>query len=612
MTKRSADEDTRPDVPAELSELDDGALSELLASLTAEFDALLDEGSRDVATMTALADDIDRVDGEGKARIAAAVEADATIAALAERVRASTEDPEPDEPDEPEADEPAEVPVEDEAREPVLVASNTTSNTVTSSRPALSDIARRTRRPKIEQRRSAVTITAAVDLPGVSPGTIIDLTQVAQSFHDRARVLSEGQRAPVARVQVPHTHTLGTDPQANVRSIDDLIGQPSAQALVASGGWCAPSVPIFELFDIGPDIDNIFDLPSLGSEVRAGVMVPSFYGIGDVSGALWTWTEAQDLDVANTITNKALTSNVATLTTSNAHNLTVGRTVVVSGVGSPFDGTWTVASVPTSTTFTYADTATNVTSAASTGTTGAQKGCMRIPCPTWTECRMEAEGLCVTHGNLSDRAWPELTKQFLSIVMGAHQRRMSAAKIAKVLADTATVTPGAGMASSDATGDLLNVVSLAAADLRSQYRISKRRSVDLLLPDWTLEVLRSNMAMRQGVWDAMNITDGQITAWLTARGVRVQFTPDWQPLYSTTAATAWPANVTFAIWLTGSYFSIDGGEIDLGVVRDSTLNATNDFTAAWSEQFYQVCRRGPQGRQYTVPLSVDGITGCCP
>jgi hypothetical protein len=541
MTKRSADEDTgRPDVPAELSELDDDALTALVESLTAEFDRLLDEGSRDVATMTALADDIERVNGEAAAREAAALEDDASIAALSERIHGSTEDPEPE--PEPEPDAEPEAPAEPEAVERELVSASVTAST----RPALRDIQRRSPRPRIEHRRTpAVTITAAVDLPGVSPGTVIDLTQVAQSFHDRARVLSEGQRAPVCRVQVPHTHTLGTDPQANVRSIDDLIGQPTAPALVASGGWCAPSVPIFELFDIGPDIDNIFDLPSLGSEVRAGVMVPSFYGIGDVSGALWTWTEAQDISAA-------------------------------------------------------------------TQPAGPEKPCMKIPCPTWTECRMEAEGLCVTHGNLSDRAWPELTRQFLSIVMGAHQRRLSAAKIAKVIADTATVAPDAAMMPSDAAGDLLNVISLAAADLRSQYRISKRRSVDLLLPDWALEVLRSNMAMRAGVFDAMNITDGQITSWLTARGVRPQFTPDWQPLYASTAALKWPATLTFALWLTGSYFSIDGGEIDLGVVRDSTLNATNDFTAAWSEQFYQVCRRGPQGRKYTVNLAVDGVTACCP
>lgn len=119
------------------------------------------------------------------------------------------------------------------------------------------------------------------------------------------------------------------------------------------------------------------------------------------------------------------------------------------------------------------------------------------------------------------------------------------------------------------------------------------------------------MAMRKGV-RAENVTDAEITGWLTARSVRPQFTPDWQPLYDTAPATEWPTDVTFAIWFTGSYISLDGGEIDLGVVRDSTLNATNDFTAAWSEQFFQVCRRGPQGREYTVPLQVDGVTACCP
>jgi hypothetical protein len=224
---------------------------------------------------------------------------------------------------------------------------------------------------------------------------------------------------------------------------------------------------------------------------------------------------------------------------------------------------------------------------------------------------MEAEGLCVTHGNLSDRAWPELTKQFLSIVMGAHVRRMSAAKIAKVLATATSVTPDATMLLSDIAGDLLNVIELAADDMRSQYRLAKGRSVDVLLPEWALAVLRNNMAARHGQSE-MNVTDSQITGWLSSRGVRVQFTPDWQPLYGSGPATRWPANVTFAIWLSGAYVSIDGGSIDLGVVRDSTLNSTNDFTAAWSEQFYQVCRQGPLARQYTVPVLVDGKTACCP
>jgi hypothetical protein len=64
------------------------------------------------------------------------------------------------------------------------------------------------------------------------------------------------------------------------------------------------------------------------------------------------------------VNNKALTSNVATLTTSAAHGFAVGDIVGVSGVDSTFDGDFTVVTVPTTTTFTYAKTASNVTSAA--------------------------------------------------------------------------------------------------------------------------------------------------------------------------------------------------------------------------------------------------------
>ena len=71
---------------------------------------------------------------------------------------------------------------------------------------------------------------------------------------------------------------------------------------------------------------------------------------------------------AGTVNNKALTSNVATLTTSSAHALVAGNVVMVGGVGAPFDGTWTVLAAPTTTTFTYAVTAANVASAAATGT----------------------------------------------------------------------------------------------------------------------------------------------------------------------------------------------------------------------------------------------------
>lgn len=68
------------------------------------------------------------------------------------------------------------------------------------------------------------------------------------------------------------------------------------------------------------------------------------------------------------VSNKALTANVATLTTSAAHDFVSGQQVVVSGVDATFDGTYTIESVPTATTFTYAKTAADVASVAATGT----------------------------------------------------------------------------------------------------------------------------------------------------------------------------------------------------------------------------------------------------
>jgi hypothetical protein len=64
------------------------------------------------------------------------------------------------------------------------------------------------------------------------------------------------------------------------------------------------------------------------------------------------------------ITNKALTTNVATLTTSVAHGLSVGMTITITDVDATFNGTYRITTVPTTTTFTYAKVASNVTSTA--------------------------------------------------------------------------------------------------------------------------------------------------------------------------------------------------------------------------------------------------------
>jgi hypothetical protein len=69
------------------------------------------------------------------------------------------------------------------------------------------------------------------------------------------------------------------------------------------------------------------------------------------------------------VTNKALTSNVATLTFA-SHPFSVGDSIWVSGVDATFNGRYTVTAI-TSTTVSYAKTASNVTSVAATGKVNA-------------------------------------------------------------------------------------------------------------------------------------------------------------------------------------------------------------------------------------------------
>ena len=84
-----------------------------------------------------------------------------------------------------------------------------------------------------------------------------------------------------------------------------------------------------------------------------GVLLHDEYDLDKISPAITV-----------SISNKALTSNVATLTTSAAHGLTVGMTITITGVDATFNGQYRITTVPSTTTFTYAKTTTDVSSTA--------------------------------------------------------------------------------------------------------------------------------------------------------------------------------------------------------------------------------------------------------
>jgi hypothetical protein len=89
----------------------------------------------------------------------------------------------------------------------------------------------------------------------------------------------------------------------------------------------------------------------------------------------YDWFDSKSVSVSN----KSLTANVATLTTSAAHGFEIGQTVVVAGVDATFNGTYLITN-KTNNTFTYAKTASEVASTAVSpvGTAVRQRGYLPV------------------------------------------------------------------------------------------------------------------------------------------------------------------------------------------------------------------------------------------
>lgn len=124
-------------------------------------------------------------------------------------------------------------------------------------------------------------------------------------------------------------------------------------------------------------------LNTAGASADQAILSPSLStGLTQWSGGSFLSQNSPRMDVLirtgqpAAISNLALTSNVVTITTSVNHNFSAGQSVSIAMLTGPAlfadaNGTFVIASVPSTTTFTYALTHANITSTAATGFTTA-------------------------------------------------------------------------------------------------------------------------------------------------------------------------------------------------------------------------------------------------
>lgn len=236
---------------------------------------------------------------------------------------------------------------------------------------------------------------------------------------------------------------------------------------------------------------------------------------------------------------------------------------------------------------------------------GPTKPCFTIPCPTFDEVRLQAQGICVTAGNLTDRAYPELTSRYIDLVMTAHAHRMNGLTVAKVLAASTTVTPTLDV-DLGAAESTFGVVEFLVDRFRDAYFAGAEFVMEGFMPRWARSVIRRDIARRNGLDSFTQVSNADIDKALNEIGARIQFITNYQPLASN--ALIYPDHAGLVLYPAGAHTRMDGGSLDLGVVRDSTLNATNDFTAAWTEEFWGVVSRCASFKT-SVPIAASGTTG---
>lgn len=228
---------------------------------------------------------------------------------------------------------------------------------------------------------------------------------------------------------------------------------------------------------------------------------------------------------------------------------------------------------------------------------------LKVNCANELTATTDAITLSLEFGNLMTRAFPELVQRHNQLALVQHARFAERTLLSKISALSNKVTTphvyGTGR-------DILINLSEAIAAYRNRHRIPRPVRLRGIFPEWVRDAVREDIAtnFNQGVQD-IAIGDAAVDAWFSSRGV----TPTWHMDETFPAQTlpgelnGFPATIKYWLFAEGTLLFLDGGTLDLGVVRDADLVATNDYIT-FVEAFEGVAKVGIEVLEVTATTQI--------
>lgn len=216
----------------------------------------------------------------------------------------------------------------------------------------------------------------------------------------------------------------------------------------------------------------------------------------------------------------------------------------------------------------------------------------------------DAVTLQLQFGNLMTRAYPELIARHNELALVQHAREAEQNIISKIgnasTAVTSTSTIGFGR-------DFLVQVRRAAVAYRNRHRIDKSTQLKAIVPEWVYDAIASDLTLAMPGDGTISVSEAEINGYLANSNVTMVGSPDATVFGSQSAGAmnTFPSTFDWFLFAEGTFLFLDGGTLDLGIIRDSSLVGTNDYKM-FIETFENVAKVGIESLKITSTFVVKG------